>query len=153
MIGVVNSTGKGVVIDCSTSPFKPCKQTCPDLGRISNCTGRPVFCWTTMARVRISWPVTRVPILIFTRSQPRSLLSIARSNSARSLMRPSLSRKKRIAQIWRCFRGFLTPTFGRRSTPVDPVRQDHIVQYPFEFSFGHHWPLENAWAQGSTRGR
>ena len=50
--------------------------------------------------------MTRVPILILTRSQPRSLLSIARSNSARSLMRPSLSRKKRIAQIWRCFRGF-----------------------------------------------
>lgn len=35
---------------------------------------------------------------------------MAGSNSARSLIRPSRSRKKRIAQIWRCFRGFLTPT-------------------------------------------
>ncbi len=27
-----------------------------------------------------------------------------------------------------------------RSKLVDPVRQDHIVRYPFHFSYGHHWP-------------
>jgi hypothetical protein len=70
----------------------------------------PSFCWITIARVRTSSPATRSPILIFTRSHPRSLLSIARSNSARSRSRPSRSRKKRIAQICFCVRGRLVPT-------------------------------------------
>jgi hypothetical protein len=33
MIGVVYSTGKGIVIDCSSPSLKPSKQTSPDLGR------------------------------------------------------------------------------------------------------------------------
>ncbi|MBL0374590.1 hypothetical protein JJB09_21495 [Rhizobium sp. KVB221] len=33
MIGMIDSTGKGVVVNCSASPFKPCKQACPDFGR------------------------------------------------------------------------------------------------------------------------
>jgi hypothetical protein len=61
-------------------------------------------------RDAIAAPLTSVPIFSFTRSQPRNLLSIARSNSALSRIRPSRSRKKRIAQIWRCLSGFLTPT-------------------------------------------
>lgn len=44
----------------------------------SNCSGLSVFRCTTMARVRIYEPATRVPILIFTRSHSCSLLSIAR---------------------------------------------------------------------------
>lgn len=33
MIGMLDPTGKGVVVNCAASPFKPCKQTCPDVGR------------------------------------------------------------------------------------------------------------------------
>jgi hypothetical protein len=33
MIGMVDSTGKGVVVNCSTSPLKPCKQTRPHVRR------------------------------------------------------------------------------------------------------------------------
>jgi len=32
MIGMIDSTGKSVVVDCSASPFKPCKQTRSDFG-------------------------------------------------------------------------------------------------------------------------
>ncbi|MET4691887.1 hypothetical protein ABIA13_006395 [Sinorhizobium fredii] len=85
-------------------------------------------------------PVTRVPILILTRSQPRSLLSIARSNSARSLIRPSLSRKKRIAQIWRCFRGFLTPTFRPAFQAGRPSAAGVLCNTHLSSPFGHPWP-------------
>jgi hypothetical protein len=44
---------------------------------ISNCTGLPVFCWMTVERFRMLPPLTTSPILIFTRSHPRSLLSMA----------------------------------------------------------------------------
>jgi hypothetical protein len=44
---------------------------------ISNCTSLPVFCWTTVERSRMLPPLVTSPILIFTKSQPRSLLSIA----------------------------------------------------------------------------
>ena len=37
--------------------------------------------------------------------------------------------------------GMITPSF-QPALPGDPVQQDHIVRYPFEFSFGHQWPLE-----------
>lgn len=33
MIGMVDPTGKGVVVNCSTSPLKSCKQTCPHVRR------------------------------------------------------------------------------------------------------------------------
>lgn len=33
MLGVINSTGKGVVIDSSSPTLKLGKQACPDLGR------------------------------------------------------------------------------------------------------------------------
>ena len=32
MMGMIDSTGKDLVVNCSTSPFKPRKQTCPDVG-------------------------------------------------------------------------------------------------------------------------
>jgi hypothetical protein len=32
MMGMIDSTGKGVVVNCSTPPFKPCKQACPNFG-------------------------------------------------------------------------------------------------------------------------
>lgn len=47
-----------------------------------NWTARPAFYCATIARVRTSGPTTKVRILIFARSQPRTLLSIARSNNA-----------------------------------------------------------------------
>jgi hypothetical protein len=64
----------------------------------SNWTGRPVFCCTTVALARTRPPLTRSPIRTMTTAQPRSLLSMARSNRARSPSRPSRSSRKRIAQ-------------------------------------------------------
>ena len=108
----------------------------------SNWTGRPVFCCMTIARVRISGPRTKVPILILTRSQPRNLLSIARSKSARSRSRRSRSRKNRISHICRHFSGRFVPTF----LPAFQARQSGVAgsceNVPFRFSFGHDWPLE-----------
>ena len=59
---------------------------------------------------RMSVPATKSPIVIFTKSHPRSLLSIARANRARSRSRPSRSRKKRIAQICFWVSGRFVPT-------------------------------------------
>lgn len=78
---------------------------------ISNCTGLPVFCWMMVARSQNDPALIRSPIVILTRSQPRNLLSIAKSNSARSRRRLCSSRQKRIAQISRSFKGRFCPTF------------------------------------------
>ncbi len=117
----------------------------------SNCTGRPVFCCTTIERVRISGPATIVPILIFTRSHPRNWISIDRSKSARSRRRCSRSRKNRMTHICRGFRGRLVPTF----LPPHSVRGDRrqlgdSVNVPFRFSFGHDWPAEKRAGAGKA---
>ncbi len=106
----INPAWKGVVIDRPSTPLKPSEQACPGIsGQFELNGGRPVFCGTAIAPGRMSGPTTRVPILIFTRSHPRNLLSIARSNRARSRSRPSLSRKKRIAHACRGFSARLAP--------------------------------------------
>jgi hypothetical protein len=64
---------------------------------ISNWTGLPVFCWITVARSRI-WPPTHTSLTRSrTRSQPLSLLSMARLNKARSRLRCSSWSRTRIA--------------------------------------------------------
>lgn len=91
-----------------------------------------------------------------TRSQPRSLLSIGRSNSARSRMRPSRSWKTG----WPRYAGPSAPAWhqraDRRSTPADFWWQGHIVRYPFLFSFSQHRPirelLRQAVRQAAQRG-
>jgi hypothetical protein len=113
---------------------------------ISNWTGRPVFCWITMERVRISGPATSFPILTFTKSHPRSLLSMARSNRARSRMRPSRSRKKRIAQICRGVRARLAPTCLPAFHAGRPLAAGSYLEIPSWFSFGQPWPTEKRWA-------
>jgi hypothetical protein len=97
---------------------------------ISNWTGRPVFCWITIDLARMAGPATRVPILIFTRSQPRSLLSIARSNRARSLIRSSRSRKKRIDQICLTFSARFAPTCLPAFQADLSLHRGHIEKYP-----------------------
>ena len=77
---------------------------------ISNCTGREVFCCMTMARAatRSPWQMSRTFSL--TRSQARSLLSIPRSNSARSRARRNSWSLTRIAQISFSLNGAFWPT-------------------------------------------
>jgi len=101
---------------------------------ISNWTGRPVFCCTTIARVLVSGPVTTLRILILTRSQPRSLLSMARSKSARSRMRLSRSRKNRIAQICLWVSGRLVRHAFRHSKLHARGWHNQIENGPCEFS-------------------
>jgi hypothetical protein len=98
----------------------------------SNWTGRPVFCCTTIARVRIRPPLTRSPTRIFTTSQPRSLLSMARSNSTRSRSRRSRSSQKRIAQTCCGFSALLAPSFrpafqARRSREAGSYSECPII--------------------------
>ena len=78
----------------------------------------------------MSGPETNVPILIFTRSHPRSLLSMARSKSARSRNRPSRSRKNRIAQICRGFRARFAPTFRPAFHAGLPSSAGSCCEYP-----------------------
>src|SRR5260370_14419998 len=76
----------------------------------SNRTGRPVFFWRTVARSAVYPPAATSSTLIATTSQPRSLLSIARLNIARSRTRPS---------IWSLVR--IDQTCLARSGGFDPV--------------------------------
>jgi hypothetical protein len=74
----------------------------------------------TVPRFRIVPSATISPIFILTMSQPRSLLSTAKSNDARSRKRRCSSRKSRIALALRGLSGLFAPTMlpafhGRRS--------------------------------------
>src|SRR5450631_1932123 len=64
----------------------------------SNLTGRPVFFCRTVARSAVYPPAATSSTRIATTSQPRSLLSIARLNMARSRARPSIWSFVRIDQ-------------------------------------------------------
>ena len=81
----------------------------PVFGVISNWTGLPVFCWTTCVRLRTERPQTTSDTLSLTRSQPRSLLSSPRLNSARSRSRPSSSKRTLIPHICEIWTGFIWP--------------------------------------------
>jgi len=78
---------------------------------ISNCTGRPVFCWINVARSRTLPPANASSTLNRPRSQPRSLLSIARLKMARSPRRPSNWRRTRMSQTPSA--STLVPRFAR----------------------------------------
>lgn len=77
-----------------------------DCSVISNWTGRPVFFWTIVARCRTFTPEQTSSNRSLTRSQARSLLSIARLKIARSRLDRAISRRTRMDQT--CFgsRGF-----------------------------------------------
>src|ERR1700736_1405303 len=77
---------------------------------ISNCTGRPVFFWTTVVRSRTLPLAHTSSIFSLTRSQPLSLLSIARLNMARSRRRFSIWRRTRMVQTSFGFNGRFWPT-------------------------------------------
>jgi hypothetical protein len=98
MIGIVDASRKDTVTHRAAPSFSQAVRLARASVSNSNWTGRPVFCCTTMAQVRIWPPITKCPILILATSQPRSLLSIAKSNNARSRRRPCWSRKKRMAE-------------------------------------------------------
>jgi len=76
---MVDPAREDIVLHWPATPFEPDEKAGRTSLVISNWTGRLVFCWTTIARVLISGPTTTSRILILTRSQPRSLLSIARA--------------------------------------------------------------------------
>jgi hypothetical protein len=80
-----------------------------DCSVISNWTGRPVFFWTIVARCRTLTPEQISSNRSLTRSQARSLLSIARLKIARSRLDRAISRRTRMDQT--CFgsRGFFWP--------------------------------------------
>jgi hypothetical protein len=59
---------------------------------ISNCTGRPVFCCTTIQRDRTLRPIVTSAILSLMRSHPPNLLSRPRSKIAKSRTRFAICR-------------------------------------------------------------
>jgi len=65
------------------------------LSVISNCTGLPVFFWTTTPRDFTCPPAATSPTFSLTRSQPRSLLLIARLKRTRFRTSPSSSSRAR----------------------------------------------------------
>ena len=80
-----------------------------DCSVISNWTGRPVFYWTIVARFRTFAPEQMSSNRSLTRSQARSLLSIARLKMTRSRLDRAISKRTRMDQT--CFgsRGFFWP--------------------------------------------
>ncbi len=77
---------------------------------ISNWTGRRVLRWSTMARCKTLCPCVTSLTRRAIRSQPRSLLSIARSKSARSRTRDASCRRMRMAQTSCSLKGRFWPT-------------------------------------------
>lgn len=92
MISVVDATGKGIVIDCSSTSLKPGKQTGSDLGRNFELHGSSSLLLDDHRSSSNVVAGDECPIFSFTRSQPRSLRSMARSKSARSRILPSRSK-------------------------------------------------------------
>jgi len=86
----------------SPMPLRVCSVT-------SNCTGRPVFFWITIARSRTLPPPTTSSIVNRTRSQPLSSLSMARLNIAKSRRCPSSGRRTRMVQTSFGFSGCCWP--------------------------------------------
>jgi hypothetical protein len=102
----------------------------------SNCTGRPVLLWMTDTQSRTEPPATRSTTLKRTRSQLRSLPSIARLNNARFRQLSASSSRARMAQTCLGTRGPFWPMscplfHGRRcdlvagSWKLDVVRSPH----------------------------
>lgn len=83
---------------------------------ISNWTGLPVFCCNTVALLETELPYATSDTLSFTRSQPRSLLSRAILNGAKSRVLPSSSSLIRIPQIWDIWSGLFGLRYGLCST-------------------------------------
>jgi hypothetical protein len=94
-----------------------------DCSVISNWTGRPVFFWTIVARCRTLAPEQMSSTRSLTRSQARSLLSIARLNITRSRLDRAISRRTRMDQT--CFgsRGFFWPM----SNPLFQGRRSRLI--------------------------
>src|SRR5579872_2400357 len=103
----------------------------------------------TIDRLRTRPPETKSPIRIFTRSHPRSLLSIVRSNSARSRSRCSRSNMKRISQISFGLSGRLAPSFFPHSKQV-LAQQDRKTSVPSFFSVGRNWPAKKRTAEATS---
>jgi hypothetical protein len=97
-----------------------------DCSVISNWTGRPVFFWTMVARRLALAPEQISSTRSLTRSQARSLLSIARLKIARSRLDPAISRRTQMDQTCVGSRGFfwpmINPVFqGRRPLLIERI--------------------------------
>lgn len=77
-------TREYIIVERAATTLKPGEQGLPGGLDQLELHRRSVFCCTTRARSRTRPPATRSPIRTFTTSHPRSLLSMAKSNSARS---------------------------------------------------------------------
>lgn len=81
----------------------------PVFSDTSNWTGRPVLHWMTDTQSRTLPPVAKSTTLSPTRSHPRSLLSIARLNNAKSRRVSASSSRARTAQTCRGRSGRFRP--------------------------------------------
>ena len=120
---MINPAGKNIVVHRAAPPRRSshASRLVRASGSNSNWTGRPVFCCTTIARVRICPPLIRSRIFICTRSQPRSLLSIARSNRARSR-----KRRRQLSKIG----SPISASVSARTSRRQPVRHSRLGALP-----------------------
>jgi len=96
---------KCVIIHCPAASFQPCEKAGACVAHQLELNRSTGFLLDDHRASSDFLPYNKVADLILTRSQPRNLLSIAKSKSALSRRRRSRSRKKRIAHICPGFRG------------------------------------------------
>lgn len=120
------SDWKGVVFDCSTSPFKPRKQVRPHICRNLEVNRTINLLLDEHGAGPNNSSSYKSSKFDFHKIATPKLAVIARSNSVRSLVRLSRSKKKRIAHIWRYFKGFLIPTLR---PPFQAGRPDAVESY------------------------
>lgn len=94
---IVDAAREDEIVERAAATVEPGQQCFACFGHQLKLNGSVGFLLDDRRPVPDGMTVMMSPIFILTMSQPRSLLSIARSNSARSRNRRCPSRKKRIA--------------------------------------------------------
>ena len=142
MTAMIDPTGKSKIVDRFHPPVRAMQVG--SLGYLPSIrTGRA--CQSSVAQ---PWPGSespdhspRVPILSFTRSRPRSLLSIAGSNSARSRDGAfPVEEEPDFPNLTKNLQRGRPPTLLPAFQAGQPVRRSHTANVPYRFSSGHHWP-------------
>ncbi len=127
-----------------TQSCRPSRLVAPAIQQTSSCVGSD-FKLRLVARSSAGPPsiwrgslrrIHGCRFLTFTKSHPRNLLSIARSKSARSRIRPSRSRKKRIDQIWRTCKARFAPTCLPAFQAGHTAAAGSHCEIPLHFSIG-----------------
>ena len=110
-IGMVDATGKSIVADRSSATLKPCQQPCPGICRdleLNRAAGILLNDHCSGSNFRSCDKGSNLHFHKIAAAQ----LAVDCEFKQRAISHASYPiKEKRTAQIWRCFSGFLTPTF------------------------------------------